>query len=307
MPAFHSSSIVPMQAPSLVYIAGYGRSGSTLLDIIFSNLGSAWGGGELCWLFEKRVEKGSCSCGKPLQECPFWIKVFSLLREWGFEWSDEEAARITSRTQRVGGTFWPDDHRTYIAIWSQVLAAIREVSGADIIIDSSKTARRSTRRPRLLQQAGEKIAVIHLVRDPRSVMRSVKKGSNRRLERGEPAHLLGGGLRGIAGWTITNALFEASAYRYRDYVLRARYEDIVNKTKWEISRIAHFLGVDSFDIIERIEHGVSFNPGHAIAGNRMRRNIEIKIMSTQTMIQKHTTADKMMPYILPLMRRYGYV
>ncbi len=64
--------------PAIIYIAGNGRSGSTLLDMLLGSLPNLWTVGEanvIPWEFEKRDAK--CGCGKSLYECPFWTEVYS--------------------------------------------------------------------------------------------------------------------------------------------------------------------------------------------------------------------------------------
>ena len=50
--------------PGILYIAGYGRSGSTLLDSLLNDHPSIFGGGEMMWLFQQAAENGT-SFGAP--------------------------------------------------------------------------------------------------------------------------------------------------------------------------------------------------------------------------------------------------
>jgi len=60
----------------LVYIAGVARSGSTVLDSILGNHPLIQSVGELARLASDGwVQNFYCSCGKPSQECPFWVAV----------------------------------------------------------------------------------------------------------------------------------------------------------------------------------------------------------------------------------------
>ena len=76
---------------------------------------------------------------------------------------------------------------------------------ADIIVDSSKSARNTCGRLPAFHGAGIPVKGLHLVRDPRAVMWSIQRGSNRRLERGESAKLPGGMARGLVSWCLVNA------------------------------------------------------------------------------------------------------
>ena len=61
----------------ILYIAGYGRSGSTLLDIVLGNHPENVGVGEVSFLLNDWANRSRrCSCGVPYQECEFWKNLF---------------------------------------------------------------------------------------------------------------------------------------------------------------------------------------------------------------------------------------
>ena len=60
---------------NVVYIAGYGRSGSTILEKLFSKKLSALSLGESYYFYNSIEDKNKsikCSCGKKNYECDFW-------------------------------------------------------------------------------------------------------------------------------------------------------------------------------------------------------------------------------------------
>src|SRR5690606_12597383 len=115
--------------------------------------------------------------------------------------------------------------RDFATLWRLTLGTIRMVSGASVIIDSSKSTRGSVRRPALLANAGERAAVVHLVRHPQDVLASVRKGSNRALEHTDHVRR-GNRIRALAGWLVANLAAEWSTPPASSYV-RIRYEDLV--------------------------------------------------------------------------------
>ena len=61
---------------NLIYIGGYGRSGSTLLDRMLGQLDDVCAVGELRHIWERGlVEDQLCGCGTPFWQCPFWSLV----------------------------------------------------------------------------------------------------------------------------------------------------------------------------------------------------------------------------------------
>ena len=68
-----------MKLPSVVYIVGYGRSGSTILDIILGQHADIFSAGELRNLTTRAWQGNEyCSCQSSLQSCPFWSEVMAL-------------------------------------------------------------------------------------------------------------------------------------------------------------------------------------------------------------------------------------
>ena len=60
----------------MVYIAGSGRSGSTILDNILGQIGGWASAGELRFLWERGVLGDRlCGCGERFSVCPFWTQV----------------------------------------------------------------------------------------------------------------------------------------------------------------------------------------------------------------------------------------
>src|SRR5262245_18916217 len=60
----------------VVFIAGFGRSGSTLLAQVFGELPGFVSVGELRHLWLRgAAENQLCGCGTPFQECSFWKSV----------------------------------------------------------------------------------------------------------------------------------------------------------------------------------------------------------------------------------------
>ena len=61
----------------ILYIAGYGRSGSTVLNIILGNHSSITSVGELSFLPEDWTNHHRvCSCGAPYHTCEFWKDLY---------------------------------------------------------------------------------------------------------------------------------------------------------------------------------------------------------------------------------------
>ena len=56
----------------LVYIGGYGHSGSTLLEYLLAASPKVVACGEVASVLRERGRKGKCTCGRQVTLCPVW-------------------------------------------------------------------------------------------------------------------------------------------------------------------------------------------------------------------------------------------
>ena len=89
----------------IIYIAGLGHSGSTLLDMSLGTLKNVVGLGELKTLLEaedrKRHYQSTCSCGNPAKDCNWW-KDFPSLVQGEVEENQKIENTIIGFTEKYG-------------------------------------------------------------------------------------------------------------------------------------------------------------------------------------------------------------
>jgi len=276
--------------PTIIYIAGYGRSGSTILDITMGSHPKVASAGELTYLFDELIssdaaqKKRICSCGEAYENCPVWGEVLAELNL-----DIHEAARIIrGRDKRKllllpaakamgngNGGHIRDD---YAKITKNIFSAIARIQNVDYIVDSSKTAREAAYRPiAIAREAKLPVKVVHLVRSPVDTYKSIAKIDNWKAE-GHGRNLSGPTLRAIPGWLIANI----NAYRLKSivgnksYVL-VKYENLISDPKTEYERMGNILGLDFSETVARILSEKPFRTGHNVGGNRVRLKKEIII------------------------------
>ena len=66
---------------TVLYIAGNGHSGSTLLDIIIGSSPDIFSAGELTFITRDSIFEEYCSCGCLIKECPVWSKIVRIWLE----------------------------------------------------------------------------------------------------------------------------------------------------------------------------------------------------------------------------------
>jgi hypothetical protein len=269
--------------PTVLYIAGTSRSGSTLLDRVLGQGPDVCSLGELAFLWERGLERGElCGCGVPLTSCPFW----SLVGEHAFAgWESLDLERVIAlkrgvdRKRYVPALLAPRLFprfgrrlRAYAEILGRLYAAVAEVSGATVLVDSSKHVSTAL----LLRHVpGIEPRVVQLIRDPRGVAWSMGKQVVR------PDDVTGtsemhrtGAVKTAIDWQITNVLLRLvrgrRVVRYEEFV--ARPEPCVSDLLGQVGlapRASGFIG----------ERRVVLGVAHSVSGNPLRFRIgEIEIL-----------------------------
>lgn len=264
-----------MKRPTIVYIAGYGRSGSTILDIILGDKEKFFSAGELAYLFEEwGNQKRKCSCGSRYENCPVWGAVSTSIN-----YSLETAGKIVREVEErksvvdIFRNYAPGDKELindYINIQTS-LFDILSAHGARYIVDSSKTAKNAYWRPVTLQLlAGFDVKVIHLYRPLIDTLKSILKGSNWGYEgyvKNKKTRLL----RSIIGWTIANiGARKIRKYLGKENCLFVHYKKMRKNPSITFNRLGEFLGEDFSEIVQKVIRGESFEVAHNVGGNRLR-------------------------------------
>ena len=153
-----------------LYIMGSGHSGSTILDILLGNSSQIESVGELLSGLS-RSDTEPCSCGTTMSDCAFWREVRSRLEAESIAWSEACSIPHTGfaglwRIWRASATDAAMMRRGRVA---QALGqAIAASAGKPHLVDLSKTPAHGLLLLRHLPEA----RMIHIVRDPRYILRS---------------------------------------------------------------------------------------------------------------------------------------
>jgi Sulfotransferase family len=223
-----------MEKVRIVYVAGSGRSGSTVLGQVLGAIPNWAFCGELRQGFSILAANNVCGCGAPAQACDFWRAVV----EHAFDGFDRDMIeRASYLTQRVSlhrhslvhlsplkAPAFVRETAEYADIVTRVYQGIRSVSGCDVIVDSSKIPSYYF----ILKQADQlDIKVAHIVRDSRAVVYSNQRKKYDPSNTWGREYLLQQGLALTAvAWNLKNAFISSAIARGDESVL-LRYEDFV--------------------------------------------------------------------------------
>lgn len=305
----------------VLFIVGKGRSGSTILNSMLGEVPGVFGAGELRRLWDWSLRQGvRCGCGEDVLDCSLWSKVLdegfgirsregdaeriqAILRDYHAVAHWHKAPRLFAR-RRVGG--W-EALRRYAATTQVLFRTIADVTGAQVVVDSSK----SPLYPAVLGLVdGIDGSVVHLMRDPRAVGFSWQK-IKQVHDRGEGATMPRyGPLHTSASWSLRNLTSEMIARRWpRDRVMQLRYEEFSREPRTSVGRLVELMGLPVADLPFVDEHTAVLNPNHTACGNPNRMNTgEVAIRHDNAW---ETQMDSRSRHIIsaltwPLRHRYGY-
>jgi hypothetical protein len=279
--------------PKIIFIAGYGRSGSTVLDIVLGNHKDIVSLGEVANIFQSKAESKQCSCGKICEDCPVWERILDLARDFNPEIGEatygilDSVESIRSVLKSFVGSSTPDRSKDgfrirYCDQMKNLFMAIQSETNASTVVDSSKTAWRTIGRPQGLSEiCGFNVKVIHLIRDGRAVMWSTMQGSDPDIEHNRSKRSSLRGYEKVLNWAIVNLLTTLLLRRLPgNTVMRMHYEDFVEQPERELERIGSFINVDLSELQDRVRQEAGFKVGHLVRGNRIaRQKKEITINS----------------------------
>ena len=175
----------------VIYVCGFGRSGSTTLGRVLAIDHEGLALGELA-SFARSVDTAGarCSCGDLYEGCDYWGSVDETMRRLS---ADDSALTLRPMgwIEGWGGLLLPKSilrklvrTRAYAANYPAVsfadgMRALREAAGC-AVIDTSKTARRTGNRPRLIEAAGLEVALYLAWRPFGPVLQSYRSARRRR-------------------------------------------------------------------------------------------------------------------------------
>lgn len=311
-----SSSSATVAPVKVLYIAGWSRSGSTLLDITLGSVPGLTSTGELRHLWIRGlVQERLCGCGVPVPKCDHWRRV--LDRIGGYPHSegmldpeaviaDQRAVGRTRHTRRLLSGADDPAVRRLQDLHRRLYSSILEETGASVVVDSSKMPADAA----LLATAeGIDLHLVHLVRDPRAVAWSWQRPKMmtdivppRPIAPHTP-------LRSTLQWLGWNRLIERVA-QHAASVSFVRYEDLVARPTEVLGDLVRAVGLPR-ESVDGLVEGDRFRieGSHTVAGNPARFNTgSVTVTLDDDWYRDQPGAERWTAttVALPRLRRYGY-
>ena len=301
-----------MTKPQVIYVAGAGHSGSTVLDIALGNHAEITSVGELHKLHRsgwRTADNRRCSCSRAVHQCPFWSGVRA---SWESRIGGERLEEYIRLQRRYESSFrcWPrlvrdsksgsTAFREYLDMTAALVEAITEVSGKPAIADSSK----KPSRPYALAHSDRvELKVLHLIRDGRGVVWSQMKPRRKDVEGGIPEdHAAAPSWSTTTRWALRNLECDWLARRLGpERVCRISYEHA-------LAEIGRFIGRDLSELGDALASGTEMEVVHLVAGNALRMGGGMVLRPVSDWTAKLPDHDRRVFWLLAgwLARRYGY-
>ena len=308
------------QTPSpvnVLYIAGAGRSGSTLLARMLGEIDGYVPVGELRYFWSRgMLERRLCGCGAPIPDCWFWSPIVERFSRLGETRVHETIDRIDAMmgpraslgaliSRLRGRRLRLHDNATLDRIGS-LYAAVQRATGARCIVDSSKPPTYG-----LLLDAvpGIDLRVVHLVRDPRATAFSWLRYKPAR-DRPSGGHMpRQPPWRSAIAWDMWNLEVERLWSTDSDRYIRIRYEDLVTRPAATLRRVTTLGGFADQTAFPETSGNICLAPSHTVAGNPSRLDhgdTEIHLDADWATRLRATDRTQVSVLCAPLLHRYGY-
>ena len=306
----------------IVYIGGTWRSGTTLLERMLASIPGFWSVGELVFIWDWGLKRNArCRCGERFRDCAFWNEVGDVAFGGWQTLDAEEAARLRAtldrhrNLDRIAGLRRPGalaaDLTAYQDLTSRLYQAVQKVSGASVLVDSSKTLNYA-----LVLRAipGLDLRLVHMVRRSHGVAYSWSK----QLRKPDVGY--GNGSDGVVDprsltwaigiWMADNLMYDAFSGRF-PIATRLRYEQLVADPRGQLVKLLETLELTAADRTLDFLDGAraDLQPTHGIAGNPMlfgQDLVSVRVddaWRTSMSLRRRLTISAV---TWPLLKRYGY-
>jgi hypothetical protein len=303
----------------VLYIAGVGRSGSTLLERVLGAVPGFVNAGEVNAIFSRVASQDQrCGCGATFSECPFWTAVGAeAFGGWG-----EVTPRMAELQPRLIrqrhvprlatgalGAAYARELDEYLDVHHRLYRAVSSVSGAEVVVDASKSTAQLFALRRI---DGLDLRVVNLVRDSRGVANSWNKSGIVKPQ-SQDGDLMGtyAPHRLAVLWSALQ--LECSALRAAaPHSARVRYEDLVARPRPTLERALTDLGLPPAEgaLAHVGENSVDLGSSHGVAGSRTRfthGRIELHLDDAWRSTLPAGARRVVTAVTLPQLVGYGYV
>ena len=305
----------------VLYIVGWGRSGSTIIDNLLGETEGFFSAGELGHVWQRGLIEGRrCGCGEVLTDCELWSRVLRAAFGEDYRNTLDVQALVSARREAVrvrhswrllqhtpgqpAGTPALD---SYVSAVDRLYRAIAATTGARVIVDSTK---RPSDAALLRLLPNVEAFYLHLVRDPRAVAYSWRR-RKAQLDRNRVVDMEAHGPTSSTvswlGWNLAAEVLRRRHDARRSLLLR--YEDFVARPRPTAQRIVDLVGESPESLPFENDRTVRLGRNHTVSGNPDRfKTGSVNLREDTEWAAKQPRGDRLVTTMLalPLLHRYGY-
>lgn len=284
------------RSPSLrvLFIGGFSRSGSTLLEHLLDQSPDMAAFGEIHTLFARydvrsQIDKRQyCSCQARFCDCPFWTSVMTRLFGSMTAYQPKDlyarfAPYASPREARVAALLgkttpeWEFGSNAAAANLREYYEAIAQVAGVRVLIDSSKI---NVYGALLARMPDTDFRFLHLVRHSAACAQSW-----RRVKKRPEVHWEDRYMRNLNAFQVGRAwhrrqMDALKLAKISSIYKQLNYEDFVCNSEAGLADIAAFVGLPAESVAGIVTNRrARIEPGHSIMGNPdlMTQDVEIRL------------------------------
>lgn len=301
----------------VIFISGWGRSGSTILNKLLGQIEGIFSCGELLYLWDRGlVQQLKCGCGESMFDCETWGPI---LRKTVGNKDPLSFGREMTRLQKQAcgrkatlrlyfnkpslNLF--NENAEFIKTLAKLHDNISQQSGQRIIVDSSKLPSYGY----LLEGIDNlDVYVIHLVRDPRAVAYSWQR---KRLlqDNSKNKYLVRHNLfESSLQWRILNKI-TCRLWGNTDRFMRIKYEDFIAEPASTLQSILEFIDERALKVPAINGNEVELKLTHTAAGNPNRMRHGRTVLKADNAWQNSMNPFKRKAVAAlswPMLKEYGY-
>jgi hypothetical protein len=298
----------------VLYIAGFERSGSTIVNRVLGQIDGFVAWGEIRDIWQHGIlENRSCTCGVSFADCPAWQQIF----QEAFYGTDKIDTSKMSKLQNqarflvlfhyfklIKDRFFKQKVPQYLTNLEKLYQGIHKTTKSKVIVDSTKA---SWYGYVLSLLSSIDLYVIHIVRNPQGVCYSLEQHKSK----GELTSQWYNPLHASISWNIKNyaveMLLNSSGKRY----LRINYENFITNPQLAVKQILELLNEEGAELPLVGESEVKMSTDHIITGSpssRSRTGV-VKLRLDEKWKQQMVFRDKLLISCLtfPLLYSYKYL
>lgn len=305
----------------VLYIAGFGRSGSTILGNILNEFDGFFHVGELCYLVQKGlIDNKMCGCGVAFQECTTWNYILDKAFGGLDQMNPQEILKFYEKAPKNKEIICKlllnqeisldNQNKDYLRFLKKLYFALHSVTGSKVIVDSSKL-------PWYAYLLGKipniELYILHLIRDSRStgyswrrkkVRTDTKENKNELMERTEI-------ITSSCQWNSANLAIELIAKSLKKPYLQIKYEDFIESPQKVTETVLNFIEEKNNEDSLTFDNGqVNLGANHTIWGNPNRiQTGSIKLSLDNEWQTNMKLSDKILATMLtlPWLIKHGYI